>query len=617
MPALRLRIRVALLSALAVASTALITSLFEPSREGPIRLEPQPPARGAGSSEDRLTCEGESIRPPQSDRRVGRIFVDVRDGGAPDGENGFLELLRIDGRDTTTICAEVVRGRFEVELPNPATTFRFVDLELRGRAARLVDSSQANFRASFVPPLLKAYWPAPQMVRVRDRATKQDLDDVDLYGIADPRFMGVEVPDPAMAQRLLNACETPTMLGEDLPSARSWKGYARAPGYAWKAMYFDSRTTVDRPLDLEPGGDLEIELRGVLAQPDARLRARRVPEGSMVFERALPLDDPRVLIEGIAPGQLIVTVEAGRPFHEPRVLAISSTEVVAHRRSSVTLDVRRDEAPILAPFSGVIELPPNPHTRDFTLVIQRYDLEDAPILIDSKEMNRDLSAVDTMRFRSKLLETGWYRLSIREFAYSELLGIPPEGFDDHRVRLTPPAQVRLRFVDATGTPVTDLLAIEWRRVPSARDSVTRSEPTYVRRKHFDFEIVAPPGAISIAVANPNYRSFTREVRVAPGRSDFTFKLERSCGVLLRLRYAGSHVDWDPSIEPSVIPLGGGGESRLISRLDAKSIRVEVPLPGWFRIRLPEISGFEPIAPFDLLVPEAQFLRHTIELTRAN
>jgi hypothetical protein len=169
---------------------------------------------------------------------------------------------------------EVHEGRFHLEVPAHRRVGAS-SIVVRGREA-LVDSAPADVDAGR-PIAIRAHWPRGVRLRVVDRATNAELDQVDVHQWVDDDH-GVatfgttsscekSVIEHGVSPILLDAATVPLRLevrGLPWQYEVSATLRIRAADHAWKTVEIDFEGSSERTIELEPAATLVVEVRGEL-----------------------------------------------------------------------------------------------------------------------------------------------------------------------------------------------------------------------------------------------------------------------------------------------------------------------------------------------------------------
>lgn len=172
--------------------------------------------------------------------------------------------------------------------------------------------------------------PARTLLHVRDRATNRELDPVLLCEVG-----GFDHPGAA-GEDALNAGPSPVEVPElEQPILGTRSLHARSPGYGWGRIEIDESLGGERILLLDPAGELEVIVAGVVSAPWTKLRlwgSGRAP----VFEQLIA-SPGTLVIEALAGGTYRVAAEVGEHWNGALALDEAEALVVPGQRRSVTL----------------------------------------------------------------------------------------------------------------------------------------------------------------------------------------------------------------------------------------------------------------------------------------
>jgi len=128
--------------------------------------------------------------------------------------------------------------------------------------------------------------------------------------------------------------------------------------------------------------------------------------------------------------------------------------------------------------------------------------------------------------------------------------------------------------------------------------------------------------------------------VAPGANEITIRLRRATGVVLSFEIDGVKIDWREvklkstasghSVTRSSPSTESGSRSITLEAVDGSQAAVSaaawsipddaltfrVPAPGRWRVTVPPLADYEPVAPFDLVIERGVMVKHAIALRKA-
>ena len=161
-------------------------------------------------------------------------------------------------------------GRFNVEVP-AGREFGAQKLKLGGRSA--VTEGGPSKVAAGERVTIRAHWVDGVRVRVLDRATHAELDDVTVARANEHLFgpMGDGDPgDPALLETVVEHAHSPVVVpAKELPYGPELNAdvWIRARGHAWHGVRIDYKDVSERTVELVGAATLVVEVRGELPEP--------------------------------------------------------------------------------------------------------------------------------------------------------------------------------------------------------------------------------------------------------------------------------------------------------------------------------------------------------------
>jgi hypothetical protein len=191
------------------------------------------------------------------------------------------------------------------------------------------------------------------------------------------------------------------------------------------------------------------------------------------------------------------------------------------------------------------------------------------------------------------------------------------GRDDVRLEVGAPARVTLQVVeDLSGRLVADA-ELRWHCQWPEGITFGSFGDTDWNPETQSYLLVAPAGGIDLHLGGRDYvMQGDGLLQVHPGDNALTLRVTRACGVLLTLVDGATRVSWEDEVQVGVqvIEIDGAGQSYFSGWEDQACYWI-VHAPGRYEIRIPEVAGFEPIDPFVVDIPAAEFVKHTVILER--
>lgn len=608
-----------------------------------VDAEPLPGAAGSATWYG-LYNLSEGGAPSSAARAVQRVAIR---GGAfslrvPYGSWLRVESLTLDGKP----IALGLRERFFATASEP------IELAVPGAAAT---SRTMKCRLSVI-----------------DSATKRPLSRVSM---ALDRTLGGSSPHPGVvaASDLLVAGESsplhPPLASNDSEARWYWVG---AEGYAWSRVDLDPAAPGTVVVELARAARLTVELIGepprgaivrvrsatavdaaiaeaereidrhlvevetagssgessaAVAQERARVAAlvadlragawRQLPPllRQPLLERAVAAGE-ELTVEGLPPGEYVASCELGTWYRDPQCFTAVPIVLAAGRDGSVRLDVPPQSIPATVPLRGTLVVPPAWGVDELRLSL---DPSRVPFRVGDRAQKCSVAPVvdgepGLFRFDAGTVLPGRYEFEVDPLGYRRSIEIGPDGATDLRVELPPPATVSVEFVDdATGAPVAlEELELAWRWLaPDASCFV--EEVVEAPSGRFTFRAIEGP--ITLFASDDRYADFESSVMVVASRTnEFTLRLKQACGVDLALLDAGRPValrwGWTDAIK---VRDAEGKRVACSVRLLDSGPRMELAQPDRYRIDLPPLPGYQPIAPIEVLVRTGEYVEVAVEL----
>ncbi|HEX5111070.1 MAG TPA: hypothetical protein VFV95_21610, partial [Vicinamibacterales bacterium] len=123
---------------------------------------------------------------------------------------------------------------------------------------------------------------------------------------------------------------------------------------------------------------------------------------------------------------------------------------------------------------------------------------------------------------------------------------------------------------------------------------------------------APAGTIWIYVHADGYEASRSQHEIVRGTNEFVVSVARECGVELTLQDGEAVVPWPDGLVATLADSSGHAINRY--RDDANP-RVAAREPGELTLKIPDVAGFEPIAPRTVHVAHASWTQVAIALQR--
>jgi hypothetical protein len=529
------------------------------------------------------------------------------------GENGSATDAEIDG-GVWGVAAQQLGGAQELSIDT---------VRVAGRRV-VIEAPLARIPAPFTEELVvRVRVPAPSTLRVVDAETGADLADVSIVRAEPFPRADVEHPGANFESRVAASGQRSPVDLEPLELALESYQMTRllvgASGYAWQLVQIDPLIGGERLVSLARGTDLSVSVRGVDPSVRAVLRVRVEGRFTPLAEVDLPRDGG-FEFSGLRLGPLRVVAEVGDFFQEPLVLGERAVELRAGELAQVDLVLEAPPSLVTARGAGTVFVPQAWHAKDVRVTLELVDtpLGGLPrhqeLLTIARPSERE--GYDTFGWSKEGLQAGRYRIGTRVPAFRIEAELPPLGRDDLDLVLPPPVELSIHVLDgASGSPVSTA-QVNWQSLVGGE-----IDGAALLRAGWDasaqaFRIVAPLGRIELDVWSLEHRPYRETFDLAPGTRELTLRLERGCGLILRLADGETPVPFPKGWDGSPAEIGGAGETTAMQFGELER-RFMVSKPGTYSLELPEIAGYEPVPPLTLEIAEGQYTEHVVALVRKN
>ena len=528
-----------------------------------------------------------------------------------EGERGRLESIPFEGGEWSKPLAEL--GAFE-ELSVDAAY-------LDGRAVPVEQPAGRFGLPADRELLLRLRRPSRSILRVVDADTGVDLAGISLVKSESfPREDEVHPGPEYEGRQVVQAALSPLDLDAHIASLEQYgklRFLVGAPGYAWQLVDMDRFSGGERLVALARGADLSISVRGVDPAARALLRLRAEGVFSPVVELALERDSAFEL-RGLPPGEYRAVAEIGEHFRSP--LALGEVRAALTAGALTRVDLVLEAAPALATARG----------GGLVLIAEAWRVSSANISLnlldtplgggedtlffraDAAPSPRD--GFEAFRWSREGLQVGRYELALHEPPYSVVVELPLGGSDQLDLEVPPPAELSVHVVDdLTGQPV-ETEELHWN--PRRPEGVTGGGLETARRhpRGPGYLIRAPAAEIELMLWAMEYQPYSATIDLSSGLREHTIRLQRGCGLVLRLADGETPVAFPEGWDGQPKALGGAGHTTLISFGDFER-KFTLSEPGTYAIELPAIPGYLQPPVQQLEIVAGQFLQHAVALER--
>jgi hypothetical protein len=430
------------------------------------------------------------------------------------------------------------------------------------------------------PIVIRGRVARPLTFHIVDAITKEELRDVTVIWNDDSNAVTTQHPGLPGPGHLLaeNAMSPVEIVAPSDGIFVHWipKLYAHTRGRAWASVRVDFREGGESQVELEKSGDLEIRINGPIpsgliggrdasddlgagvvirvrkpigsdelsvksddtsARTDTAHSTLLQSRGVMIAEAAPTVPGPN-LIEGLAPGRYLISLERGNHWDNPQVIASSEVEIVECARTVATLTPSAGSDQIAqarvrvsgtvhysnAWLPSVLDLVFRPITHGGSTSVDgfRVTWEDFHPIAGQADLY-EFSAGE--RFPGRYLVTSYAR------EFQQAIDIEQDGTIRTMIMVGDPVDVVVHLLDSeTGEPLSPPPALLWncaRPVDSGSGSCDQARWDDVTGT---MQMRVPAGAIDIRLAAPQSGEYMCDdamtVTVAPEHNEFTFRIHR-------------------------------------------------------------------------------------------
>ncbi len=589
------------------------TKAADSRQESPVVVSPK-------STLEREALASGSVADPAPRARVvvrGRVVLLDNDERRYEQESGTVRILPAD-KQRGEFEVPLEAGRFEFESA-AAASFRVTAVELQGTDCGFEEEIRDHAAREGLELEVLVRQRVPSSLIVRDKATSQDLQDLELWNregwsFNDARHPGDEAEAKLVSMSLSSPIQLPTR-----DAKQAW--WVRAPGYAWDRVDFDHRYGGERIVLLERAATLVVQLENYLPDRLPQIRLRRtdlvydIGAGTIVR----PSERGEARIEDLIPGTFEVSVMREADDENKRPLVSETVELVASQVSHVTVTlpgIDLDAGVGRVRVSGTLELPPGIEQGSVSL---RWHWQGA--VADSIEVEpietfeRVGGSRSFLAWHSDELLPGAWEVEVRPLGYVEPIVIGPVGASGITLRPPPLAEVHVQLLDGvTGEPVSGG-TVNWYRADNQRIRYFGAGKSSGEPGMYSFSCV--PGSIRIDAHGQGYGTSTKNLTVSAGRRELALELLGSVNVKLILKDGSTVITRDIAWWLGLEGKRTDGEGDMVSfSFDGSaSMEGELSAPGHYRFTFAKIDGYLPIEPIEVYV-ERGSNEVEVALTRA-
>jgi len=593
---------------------------LESASPTPPAVELNPPARGeepqvehedAPPARAPLTSASTVSSAPALLRLSGMILVVDGYGEEESGEDGRFQLMLHAGNHTKGYAVEIERGAWGLECAAHIAGARVDALSV---SSFVMDKEEARAEHPSAERLplppdgrldLRVHLQGVCVLHVRERGSAGEVGSQCTY------------PQPSTGNEL----EYPGPWGsyEESPSPlhipAPWEGtsvfHVRSANHAWQKLEIGPQPC-ERVVELEPGGDLELTVEGPDADVSSQLRLFRGENTGGAPLAQIALWKQRSFeLESLPAGTLTVGAYLGD--WQPLVLARTTVEIVAGKTAAATLTLQEPPRPSCVRLAGTLRMPVEWGLADFELRLERQDAPVAgwagEVVLHEGEL-RALGGPELFAWTAEV-PPGSYGAILPETGFFSIFDVGPDGRDDVRLEVPLPAVVRLRCVGDDGEEPR-VESVDW-GVLTERNMLPARAPPVREPESGRWTFRAPVGRLLIR-AHTADDTQQLAADVVPGVNELELRVPRSTGVQPILKDGASEIPWPADRLARLEPTEEHVDApRAVLRRGRLTLHANQA--GLYRLVVPEIPGYEPVADELVRVEAGMMQPHVVALRR--
>lgn len=567
-----------------------------------------------------------------------RLFDDSGEESAPSG--GILKLKVSEAAGYQEVEVQVLDGEFSIDPVVLELEEEFVSLTvlhgfLDGRFAYEPTGLSYPMGEGSAPRIRMEGF-APLVLDVREWGTETRLELVHVLLHNEREVYDGDLAHPgADVEPWLTSSTRPHVVPiERLTRVDRQFGrvglFVGAPGFAWTFVPVDLREQSSRPVDLRPGGSLEVSVVGVPPGDELKLSlmtdqgyegvnfpfARKIYSGDLEADGLYRFD-------GLITGNLYAKIHRGEWFGTGAAFAEGRVRVASGGRHQ--LDLTLDVA---------VSVPPS--KRSVELLLEFPEAWGAKACSGDLRLNGakgvDGSRVDfnaaleesggsSSVFRTETLELreGRWLMTAQEGACAVPFDVARDG--EHRILVPGPVDTQVRLVDAHAGVALDGVDFRWKTaVEDFRGASTR-RGSPVPGQAGCFQLRTTRSRLELWLSGPGYGQSLRYLDPSELGGVVELGLDRVQGVRLSL-FAAEDV---PFLGPEAWRIqlrtgsadGGDATTSRSGTLNSslRTIELSVPQAGAYTLWYPKFDGFETPEPEELFLEDGVVIEREVVLVK--
>jgi hypothetical protein len=293
------------------------------------------------------------------------------------------------------------------------------------------------------------------------------------------------------------------------------------------------------------------------------------------------------------------------------VLGSGEVDVVAGRRSSLVLTLDEPATVQFGSLVGKVVIPSGWPEGQLALM---FRLQGAPIggggIFFLRDLTRTSDQPAIYEWSVPEIQAGRWDIEFSDPPCATVVEVEPGRRSEVVIEVPAPAPVRLRVVERGTEVMVDLDRVFWnphRPPPSGSTTLSGAIVVFggtildVRQNPETglFEFQASLGEIDVSAHSDEYERIEKTFEIHEGLNELTMEAERSIGVEVVLKDGSTVIPGDFASNFEVERIDGDPVRKWGTGGDGPGVHLTVSSPGLYRVTIPEIDGYLPVAPLEI------------------